>query len=318
MCFYSTKIYLMSNKIIYWPHKDRESPLPYIRIKEETTQGAKNNLLEVFNSHEDIKQTLKLWFDIVNPNSAFSQLLEKFDLHEDTQIHISMLNYGNTELIYLVKFAWKWEVVVCINQPHIPPSKIKQEYENLKRLYSIDSSHIVNPLAYFSVDKWYSFYVTEYIKDAICIAHNPAWIAWFYNPLPYYHFENIDLKTSTQLNKNIIALLVNYYDKENWIWISDTEISWNDFLLNKDFDPKNLQTIQDSIKLISARNNIKISFDEYLNLIRREFLIWTNRDMDDVVNWKIRINHKSINPMTAEEIEEWIKLWLDIKNQNIK
>lgn len=308
----------MSNKIIYWPHKDRESPLPYIRIREESIQGTKNRLVEILDSHENIKQTLFDWFDSTNPDSVFSQLSERFDLDDQSPVKISFINYGNTELVYLAKVWDKNKFTILINQPHTSTETIKQEFENLKRLYEIDPRYVVEPLAYFANErKEYSFYVTEYIDNAICIAHNPGWTAWFYNPLPYYHFENINLGTTKELNKNIIALLVNYYDEEQWMWLSETEISGNDFILTRDFNVDNLETVKNSIKLISARNLMKISFNEYLNLIRKEFSIWTNREMDEVLNGKIKINHKSVISMTTEEIEQGIKLWLAMSSNSI-
>lgn len=304
----------MYNQITYGPHNHRKNPLFYIRTKESMKQDVSNQLNQMFNEHEKIKQTLNKWFDCNNPDSAFSQLSKKFSLDKNTSTKISMLNYWNTEIIYLVNFWWKWEVVACINQPITPFWKIKQEYENLKRLHDLDTNYIVNPLAFFADEKtWYAFYVTEYIKDAICIAHDQNWNHGFYNPLPSYHFECIDSEVSKQLNIWIIALLVHYYDKEKWLWISETEISWNDFLLTKEFDPKQLESIKDSIKLLAARNSIHISLNEYLDLIRKEFIVWTNRTDNNM-----SINKKSVCWMTWEDIEKWIELWINLINSNPK
>ncbi len=298
---------------MYWPHKDRKSPLPYIRIQEDITQEATDILAEIFNAHENIKQTLGLWFDAMNPNSAFSQLSQRFDLNSHFPAKISFINYGNTELVYMIKYNEGHTFTILINQPQTPIETIRQEFENLKRLFEIDPHHVVEPYAYFS-DEWgkHSFYVSEYINNAICIAHSPDWTPWFYNPLPSYHFETIDSETTKEVNKNIIALLVHYYDQEQWMWLVETEISGNDFMLTRDFDLNNKETIQNTIKLISARNRIKISFEEYLHLIRKEFSMWTNRKMDEVVNWTIKINHKSVIAMSIDDIEEGIKLWLNM------
>lgn len=308
----------MSNKIIYWPHKDRESPLWYIRTKESTTQGAIDKLAEVFYSHENIKQTLIDWFDSTNPDSVFSQLSERFDLDKKSPVKISFINYGNTELVYLAEFSHKKKFTILINQPHTPITKIRQEFENLKRLHKIDPKHIVEPYCCFSNEwKKYEFYITEYINNAFCAGHLGSGLHGVWNPKWYYHFEMISPDISREFNKNMIALLVNYYDQEQGMWLTETEISGNDFLLTRDFKVDIPETVKNNIKLISARNRTKIPFNEYLNLIRKEFLIWTDRDMEDVVNWKIKINHKSIKPMSIEEIEEWIKLWLEMKKQSL-
>ena len=103
---------------MYWPHKDRKSPLPYIRIQENITQEATDILAEIFNAHENIKQTLNAWFNSTDPNSAFSQLSKRFNLDSHFPAKISFINYGNTELVYMIKCNEGNIFTILINQPN--------------------------------------------------------------------------------------------------------------------------------------------------------------------------------------------------------
>ena len=53
---------------------------------------------------------------------------------------------------------------------------------------------------------------------------------------------------------------------------------------------------------------MEIPFDDYLNLLREEFLIGTQCNNDEIKSNKLKINHRSKKPMTTEEIEEGIEI----------
>jgi hypothetical protein len=93
-----------------------------------------------------------------------------------------------------------------------------------------------------------------------------------WNPKPYYHFKDLPPQTAHYINIYMIAFLINYYDQETEMGLSETEISGNDFLLTKDFKIDDPQTVKKSLKLIAARSRIKVPFKTYLNMIREEFL----------------------------------------------
>ena len=141
------------------------------------------------------------------------QLSEKMGFDPETKIELSFMNYGNTELVYLASIGDKIKVATLINQPHTPLGKVQEEFINLQRLREIDPTHVINPLVYFKKeDKQHEIYAAEYIDNALCIAHNNG--HGIYNPLPKYHFENFSPNISREININMIALLVNYYDQE--------------------------------------------------------------------------------------------------------
>jgi hypothetical protein len=85
--------------------------------------------------------------------------------------------------------------------------------------------------------------------------------------------------------------------------LAETQTSGNDFLLNRDM----------KIKMIGARKYMEIPFDEYLALLRKEFVIGTQHDSNEVKSGKIKINHRSKKPMTLEEIEEGIQIGMKLR-----
>jgi hypothetical protein len=107
---------------------------------------------------------------------------------------------------------------------------------------------------------------------------------------------------SSIINSNIIALLVNYYDEKNNRGLAQTQVSGNDFILGKDLKKDAITQLPYTLKLIAARNFIEVSFQEYCEMLRCEFLLGTNRDDIDVVSGKLKINHKSKLAMTEREI----------------
>ncbi|MEI7563713.1 MAG: hypothetical protein WCJ39_09080 [bacterium] len=123
------------------------------------------------------------------------------------------MNYGNTELVYLAAIGEKVKLATLINQPHTVLGKVKKEFNYLQRLTQIDPLHVVEPFAYFiNNNLTYEMYASEYIDNALCIAHLNG--HGIYNPLPQYHFERFSNEMSQNIKTNIISLLVNYYDQE--------------------------------------------------------------------------------------------------------
>lgn len=132
--------------------------------------------------------------------------------------------------------------------------------------------------------------------------------------MPYYHFEHFSPETSSEVNIQSIALLVNYYDQENNRWIAETEISGNDFILTKEFKIEYPETVKDNIKLIAARDFIDVSLEEYLDILSKEFLVWTQRDGGQ---WRIfKVNKRSSEAMTEQEITKGILSGLQLREEN--
>lgn len=71
------------------------------------------------------------------------------------------------------------------------------------------------------------------------------------------------------------------------------------------------------MKLIAARELINVSFSQYIELIKKEFLLRTYYENINDRDKSILINHKSRLPMQKEEIEKGIQLGLKLRKSNI-
>lgn len=69
------------------------------------------------------------------------------------------------------------------------------------------------------------------------------------------------------------------------------------------------------MKLIAARKLIKITLEEYIELIKKEFLLRTYYKNYNERDKSIIINHKSRIPMEKEDIEKGIELGLKLRGK---
>ncbi len=292
----------MKNQVTYGPHLFPGGPEAYIRVSDSNIE----------NSHNSIKQTLKSAFSSENQTNIISKLpsFGQFDLN--SPVKLSFLNYGDTQLVYLATIGQTSKVVALINQPHTPLGVVKKEFDNLTRLAEIDLRFVVKPHVYFNLEeKGHELYISEYVNNAMCIAvlngHG------IYDPLPSYHFEKFTPEISSRVNSSMIALLVNYYDIKRKRGIAKTQISGNDFILTRDFQKLNPETVLPNMKIIAARDFIDVSLYEYVDILEQEFLLGTSRSDKEVISGKIIINHSSKSPMTINEIKKGISLGLELR-----
>lgn len=295
----------MTNKISYGPHLFPGGPINYIR---------KGNIgLEEAN--ERIRQTLECAFSSDNKEGILLQLSKNMGFDVNQSVNLSFMNYGNTELVYLASLANGLKFATLINQPHTPLGVVREEFDNLTQLVEIDSRFIVKPFAHFRLtEKDHEVYVSEYIENAMCVAiHRGHGV---YDPLPYYHFESFSPALSKSVNSSMIALFVNYFDIKRKKGIAKTQICGNDFILTREFREDEPKTVLPNIKIISARGLIDVQFEEYLDILRSEFLIETERTDPEVISGEVRVNHHSRRAMTSEEIEEGIRAGLELREQH--
>ena len=284
------------NQVSYGPHLFPGGPQRYIRAGD----------IGASQAHENVKGTLIEAFSD-QPDSILSQVAERFGVETDSKVQLSFMNYGNMQLVYLATLADRVRLAVLVNQPHTPLGSVKKEFKNLKRVVKIDPRFVVEPFAYFSrPSKGHELYVAEYVENAMCIAHLDA--HGVYDPLPNYHFEPFSQDMGDAVNSSMVALLVNYHSRG--CGLAKTQVSGNDFVLTRGFRKDDPSTVQPNIRLIAARDFIKIGFKDYLDLLRKEFLIGTDRDNDSV-----QINVRSKLPMTSEQIENGIELGLKLREE---
>lgn len=192
---------------------------------------------------------------------------------------IEFINYGKTELVYVLSEKTGKRTTLLVKQPAVQLGKIKQEAQNLITLEK-RSKNIVAPIDYFQLEDQ-ELFVTPYINQARCIASYRDW--GMYIPEPYYR-----------------------YDFTNKEGISSCKLGGGDFMLPKgweEYEPTIENTLNE-LYLIAAREKVKCSFDEYISIIRDEF----SRATIDENQENLIINLRGRVPMQIEDIESGIEL----------
>lgn len=295
--------------ITYGPHMFPDPPEFHIRIGDLTLKRSE--------AHSNIKNTLIKAFRYDLDNSIVSRLSKTHNIKSPSSINISFLNYGNTEIVYLVTMSNNNQFTVLINQPHTKLGVVRDEFNNLERLMEMDSRFVVKPLAYFSnEDLGHELYASEYIKDAACIIIGKSKHG-IYLPIATPPFKVFPSKISSAINSTMIALLVNYYDEQKGRGLAQIQTNGNDYMLKPEFEIKDKSTILPNIKLIAARKFIDTTLDEYLNLLQSEFLISTEHGDKLVTSGKILINTRSSYAMTKKQINKGIELGLKLRRERL-
>ena len=70
-----------------------------------------------------------------------------------------------------------------------------------------------------------------------------------------------------------------------------------------------------SIVLISTRDLIEVSLDEYIEILLREFTKGTKRIDSDIVSGKIRVNHKSTVPIEKNDVIRGVDCGLELRKE---
>lgn len=217
-------------------------------------------------------------------------------------LSIKFINYGKTELVYVLTEKSGKRVTILVKQPAVQLGKVNQEAQNLLALKKRDEN-VVAPIDYFQLGDQ-ECYVTPYINQARCIASDDSW--GMYIPEPYYRFEPFTAEQERIVNSCMIAKLVSLYDFEKREGISSCKLGGGDFMLPKGWETKKT-TVKDTLKqlyLIAAREKIKCSFEDYLSIIREEFSRATiNENQNNLI-----MNLRGRVPMQTEDIEAGIKL----------
>lgn len=231
-------------------------------------------------------------------------------------LSIEFINYGKTELVYVLTEKNGKRVTLLVKQPGVQLGKVNQEAQNLLMLKMKDSN-VVAPIDYFQLGDQ-ELYTTPYINQARCVASYGSW--GMYIPEPYYRFESFTPEQEKIVNSCMIAKLVSLYDFENQKGISSCKLGGGDFMLPKGWE-KEIPTIENTLGnlyLIAAREKVKCSFDEYISILRDEFSRATINDNQN----NLIINLRGRVPMQNADIESGIQLGQAIisskKSKNIE
>lgn len=219
-----------------------------------------------------------------------------------SDLNLEFINYGKTELVYVLTRKDGEKLTLLVKQPAVRLGDVSQEMQYLLDLKEKDGN-VVAPIDYFQIEDQ-ELYVTPYINQARCVASDFSW--GMYIPEPYYRFEPFTPKQEKIVNTCMIAKLVSLYDFDKQEGISCCKLGGGDFMLPKGWE-KEEPTIENTLSqiyLIAARNKIKCSFEEYLQIIRDEFSrVTINEEQSNLI-----VNLRGRVPMQITDIEDGIVL----------
>ena len=257
-----------------------------------------------------VKDNQDVWGEYAKIENFLNEFVEQYAKKKGfskQDFTLEFINYGRTELVYvLTNKSSEEKVTILAKQPVVEFGKVKQEAENLKRLKLVDKN-VVAPTDYYSNGEQ-ELYVTPYINQARCVASDRKW--GMYVPEPFYRFDDFTDAQESVVNTCMIAKLVSLYDFEKGQGVACCKLGGGDFMLPKGWETKNLSVNNtlESLYLISAREMLNCSFEEYLNILRAEFSRSTiEENQDDLL-----INLRGRVAMNIKDIEQGINLGKEI------
>jgi len=279
-------------------------------MKDNLGLGANNDFMYL-----QLEEKHDFLYELVNIRKVLGCFVlaycKEHDLSIEKDISVDFINYGRTELVYVMSIKGKASYTIFVKQPTVKQGKLKEEYDNLIRLRKIDSM-VIAPIKYMSFDDEYckgEAFMTPYLHQARCVASDKDW--GMYIPEPFYRFEEFTTEQRFFVNMSMIAKLVYLYDDENKLGISECKLGGGDFILPKGWEkeePCQGYTLS-SLYLTAARGTINCSLEQYLDILRSEFSKETiNEDQSMLL-----VNHRGRVAMSMEEIEEGIDLGLKLR-----
>ena len=285
-------------------------------IKKDDSLGIPNygmHYLDMPDGKNSIEDTLTEYLaihDFIN-QVASSNTVPEF---QGKQKRLQFINYGSTQLVYVLTIDESRQYTFLVNQPSAPSGVGKREFENLKMLSKSNKDNVITPLYYFT-DKYNSsreLYVTPYYYQARCIGvEDKEWGLWI--PEPEYLFHDFKSQDRKVINASMVALLIKLYDEKNKKGLSGIRLDGGDFMLEKGFEDYdlNFENVLKRMKLIAARSLVQIELDEYINIIRQEL---SGQVMN---NQQMKVIGKALRkPIALDEIEDGIKLGIDLRKKH--
>lgn len=227
---------------------------------------------------------------------------------------LEFINYGDTQLVYVLTTE-KGHYTLLVGQPITRFQQVKEEFDNLFLLAEKNPEIVVKPICYYT-NNIKEMYISPYIMQSRCVASQESGLG-IYIPEPYYRFELFCPQVQYNINISIIANLVRLYDEKIQLGIADCRMGGGDFILEKDwsYSKQDLEAALKYMKLIAARRMINLNFENYLNILRKEFKMNTYYKCIDDRDNSILVNQKSRKAMTDMEIEHGIQLGLKLKHK---
>lgn len=219
-------------------------------------------------------------------------------------LRIEFINYGRTELVFVLTDANGKDWTLLVKQPVVKMGDVHEEMQNLSALHQRDE-RVIGPVEYFMGNNQ-ELYVTPYINQARCIVGRDTWGVFV--PEPFYRFDEFTEEEADVINACMIAKLVSLFDLEKNEGISAARVGGGDFMLSKGYEDEAiiLDNVYDKLYLIAARKKVQCSLDDYIEIIRNEFSrVTINEDASKLV-----INLRGRVAMTKKQIETGIEMGL--------
>lgn len=213
---------------------------------------------------------------------------------------IKFINYGDTQLVYVLTVNGNKQYTLLVNQPHTEFGTGKREFDNLS-LLNKNNHNVIRPF-FYAENGERELYATPYSYQARCVGiEKTEWGMWV--PEPEYVFKEFTDSERQIINSSMVAMLVQLYDARRKLGLAECRLDGGDFMLEKGFEEQELScdSILQKMKLIAARKLIYIGFDEYIEKLKAEL---SGKEKGP----NIILGKKLVNPMTEEEIEKGILL----------
>ena len=233
------------------------------------------------------------------------------------KVKTQFINYGNDLMVYVLKSPNAIQTVL-MGLPTLEYGKLKKEAELLYHFHQIDSS-VIAPTEYRVMEAGRfkrEFIITPYVYQARCISNYKGEFG-LYIPEPQYRFVPTTKEQTSIIKTCIIAKLISCFDLDNNMGISKVEVIGGDFILQKGWEKQEptYENTLNSLMLISARDSIHCSLEEYIDLIKKEFPLKTKHLDDYKANNNYVLNTCCEIPFTEQEICKGIELGLESKQQ---
>ena len=257
------------------------------------------------NQENEFKKINKFIVDFCM-NNSFEEL-------QGTKISLQFINYGDTQLVFVITIDNIKQYTLLINQPKTNPGQSFTEFTNLTNFNKLYPEIIIKPIKYYvnPSNPQQELYMTPYYYQARCVGvEEKEWGEWI--PEPYYHFRIYNKKESKIIKKCIVAMMIKFYDEKNKCSIANYSLDGDDFMLKKGYEKEELneENIIKNFVFIAARKVIKIELDELINRRKKEL----RNDFKEGEN--IILRKKLRGPFTDEDIEEGIKYGMQLRKKN--
>ncbi len=233
------------------------------------------------------------------------------------EVKTEFINHGNDMMVYVIKTPNDIQTVL-IGLPTLEFGKLKKEADLLYHFHQIDTS-VISPIKYEALEAGRfkrELMLTPYIYQARCISNFEGKFG-LYIPEPKYRFVPTNDNQTSMIKTCIIAKLISSFDLQNNMGISKIQITGGDFILQKGWEKQKptFENTMSNLKLISARDSINCSLQEYVDLIKQEFPLITKHPDDYKANNRFLLNTCSEIPFTNQEIGKGIELGMKAKRK---